>query len=110
MDSGCLGNHVSLQVPATTSGGPGGDTGALRESGTIICDEKEFLCVYPANVKIYLYVWYGCPEMYIVEFLSSRERNLNIRKCINELISVLVDCAACLYRSPNISAESGVWR
>ena len=25
MDSGCLGNHVS--VPATTSGGPGGDTG-----------------------------------------------------------------------------------
>ena len=41
MDSGCLGNHVSLQVPATTSGGSGGDTGegvslsrALRESGT----------------------------------------------------------------------------
>ena len=26
-DSGCLGNHVSLPVPATTSGGPGGDTG-----------------------------------------------------------------------------------
>ena len=27
MDSGCLGNHMSLQVPATTSGGPSGDTG-----------------------------------------------------------------------------------
>ena len=57
MDSGCLGNHVSLQVPATTSGGPGGDTGegvslsrTLRESGTII-GKKVFLCVCPANVK-----------------------------------------------------------
>ena len=43
----CLGNHVSLPVPATTSGGPGGDTGegvslsrALRESGTKICVKR----------------------------------------------------------------------
>ena len=73
MDSGCLGNHVSLPVPATTSDGPGSDTGegvslsqALRESGTIICSKKEFICVCPANVSRYLYVWYGCPEMYII--------------------------------------------
>ena len=65
-----MGNHVSLRVPATTSGGPCGDTGdwvslsrALRESSTIICCEKEFLCDCPANVKRYLYVRYGCPEM-----------------------------------------------
>ena len=73
MDSGCLGNHMSLQVHATTGGRPGGDTGkgvclsrALRESGTIICSKKEFICVCPANVKRYLFVWYGCPEMYII--------------------------------------------
>ena len=47
MDSGCLGNHVSLQVPATTSGGPSGDTGegvslsrALKESSTDICIKR----------------------------------------------------------------------
>ena len=27
VDSGCLGNLVSLRVPATTGGGPCGDTG-----------------------------------------------------------------------------------
>ena len=44
-------------------GGPCGNTGdwvslsrALKESSTTICDEKEFLCVCPANVKRYLYV------------------------------------------------------
>ena len=98
MDSGCLGNHVSLLVPATTGGGPVRDTGegvslsrALRESGTMICSKKEFICVCPAKVKIYLYVWYGCSDMYIIQFLSSRDSNLNIRKCIKELISVLVE-------------------
>ena len=58
MDSGCLGNHVSLPVPATTSCVPGGDTGegvslsrALKESSTTICDEKEFICVCREIVK-----------------------------------------------------------
>ena len=48
--------------------------------------------------------------MDLVELYSSRKSILNIRKCVEELISVQVDCAACLYRPPNISAESGVWR
>ena len=58
MDWGCLGNLVSLRVPATTSGGPCGDTRdwvsvsrALEESSTTIYDTKEFLCVCPANVE-----------------------------------------------------------
>ena len=47
---------MSLPVPTTTSGGPGGDTRegvslsrALKESSTTICDEKEFICVCPEN-------------------------------------------------------------
>ena len=68
MDSGCLGNHMLLPVPATTGVGPGGDTGegvSLSRANRIY-SKKEFICVCPANVKRYLYVWYGCPEMYII--------------------------------------------
>ena len=50
----------------------------------------------------YLYVWYHCPEMYIILHLSSGESDLNIRKSLKELISVLVDCGACLSRPHNI--------
>ena len=73
MDSGCLGNLVSLRVPATTGGGPCGDTGdgvslsrGLEESSYTLFDQKEFLCVYPAIAIKYLYVCYSCPEMYII--------------------------------------------
>ena len=52
MDSGCLGNSVSLPVPATTGGGPGSDTGegvslsrALKESSTKIYHREKCLCV-----------------------------------------------------------------
>ena len=39
---------------------------ALEESSCTFYDQKEFLCVYPANVIKYLYVCYSCPEMYII--------------------------------------------
>ena len=74
---------------------------ALEESSCTLYDQKELLCVYPANVIKYLYVCYGCPEMYIILYYSG-ESDLNIRKSVKELISVLVDCGACLSRPHNI--------
>ena len=63
MDSGCLGNRVSLQVPATTSGGPSGDTWegvslsrALKESSTNLGDRKECLCGCPEIDECYIYI------------------------------------------------------
>ena len=75
---------------------------ALEESSYTLYDQKQFVCVCPANVVRYLYVWYSCPEMYIIVYLSSGESDLNIQKSIKEFINVLVDCGACLSRPHNI--------
>ena len=56
---------MSLPVPTTTGGGPGGDTGegvslswALRESGTKICVRRSCFMI----VKRCIDILYGCPE------------------------------------------------
>ena len=81
MDSGCLGNLVSLRLVV----------------GLAVTQETESVCL-------------GCLKRAVLHYLSSGESDLNIRKSIKEFISVLVNCGACLNRPHNILAESGAWR
>ena len=66
-------------IPATTSGGPNGDTGervslsqALKESSTQICVKEKCLCDCPEISECEIYVRCIYPEMYIMESQISR--------------------------------------
>ena len=74
---GFLGNCVSLQVPATTSGGPSGDTGervslsqALKESSTNLGYRKECLFDCPEIKECCKCLMYIYPELYMKSQIS----------------------------------------
>ena len=79
MGAVCLGNRMSLQVPATNSGGPSGDTGervsfsqALKESSTNLDYRKECLFDCPDFKECRIYVRCIYPELYIIKSQISR--------------------------------------